>query len=53
MPDLFAGIARYHLLGFVWFDIAQHHGLFNQDWQLKSPAAIAAFRAGVRSLRGH
>src|SRR5690348_4784908 len=33
MPDLFAGIRRYHLLGLVWFDVAQHAGTVHQDWR--------------------
>jgi len=51
MPGLFAGIKRNRLLGLVWFDMAQHSGLYHQDWRLEgNPAAIAAFRAGLRSL---
>jgi len=55
LPTLFAGIRREHLLGLVWFDVAQHKGLYHQDWRLEGhPAAIAAFRKGVRSvLAGH
>jgi mannan endo-1,4-beta-mannosidase len=53
IPDLFSGIRKYHLLGLVWFDAAQHGGLSKQDWRLEGhPAGIAAFRAGVRSLGG-
>ena len=52
IPGLFAGIRRNHLLGLIYFDVAQHHGLYHQDWRLdNNPAAVAAFRAGVRSLR--
>lgn len=51
IPGLFAGIRREHLLGLIWFDVNQHQGLYHQDWRLEQPAAIAAFRAGVRSLR--
>jgi mannan endo-1,4-beta-mannosidase len=52
IPGLFAGIRRNRLLGLIYFDVAQHHGLYHQDWRLDgNPAAVAAFRAGVRSLR--
>ena len=51
LPNLFAGIQKYHLLGLVWFDVSQHNGIFHQEWQLEGhPAAIAAFRKGVRDL---
>ena len=45
IADLFAGIRLYGLLGFVWFD-----SVHNEDWRLNSPAAIAAFRRGARTL---
>lgn len=51
IPDLFAGIRRYHLLGLVWYDVAQHAGLYHQDWQLEGhPAAAAAFRRGAAAM---
>jgi Glycosyl hydrolase family 26 len=50
LPGLFAGIRRDRLLGLIWFDVAQNQGLYHQDWRLNGPAAIAAFRAGVRTL---
>jgi mannan endo-1,4-beta-mannosidase len=44
IPDLFAGIHTYGLLGFVWFDdIASH------DYRINGPAAIAAFRQGAKT----
>jgi mannan endo-1,4-beta-mannosidase len=53
ITDLFAGIARYHLLGAVWFDKAQHLLPYHQDWRLEGhPAAIAAFRKGVQDMEG-
>jgi Glycosyl hydrolase family 26 len=53
IPGLFAGIRSDHLLGLIYFDVAQHHGLYHQDWRLDdNPAAVAAFQAGVRSLAG-
>jgi len=49
ISDLFAGMRRYTTLGLVWFDIAQHQGIYHQDWRIEdSPAAEAAFRRGVR-----
>jgi mannan endo-1,4-beta-mannosidase len=42
VADLFAGIHRYGLLGFVWFDADKH-----RNWRLRSPA-FAAFRRGAR-----
>jgi mannan endo-1,4-beta-mannosidase len=48
IPDMFAGIARDHLLGLVWFDEAQHDGPSRQDWRLEdNPAAVALFRQAV------
>jgi hypothetical protein len=50
IPGLFAGSIRQHLLGLVWFDMAQRHGIYHQDWRLEGhPAAIAAFRRGLAS----
>lgn len=50
IPGLFAGLRRDRLLGLIWFDVAQHQGLYHQNWRLSGPTAVAAFRAGVRSL---
>jgi Glycosyl hydrolase family 26 len=50
--DLFAGVLQYHLLGLVWFDIAQHDPPFHQDWQLEGrPAVLAAFRTAAEHFR--
>jgi len=46
IADLFAGVRKYSLLGFVWFDEANSQ---NQDFALTGPAAIAAFRRGAKS----
>ena len=47
--DLFHGMADYDTLGVVWFDIAQHDGLYHQDWRIEdNQAAEYAFRLGVR-----
>jgi mannan endo-1,4-beta-mannosidase len=45
IADLFAGIRAYGLLGFVWFDV---NG--SKDWDLSTPAAIAAFRRGADAI---
>ena len=46
--DLLRGVARYRTLGLVWFDNAQHYGVYHQDWRLEDhPAARAAFRRAV------
>lgn len=52
IPGLFAGSIRRHLLGLVWFDMAQHRGIYHQDWRLEGhPAAIAAFRRRLASWK--
>ncbi len=51
IPNLFTGVQQSRLLGFVWFDVAQHQGLYKQDWRLEGhKAASAAFRRGVQTL---
>ncbi len=45
IADLFAGIHAYGLLGFVWFDANSV-----KDWNISTPAAIAAFRRGVNAI---
>lgn len=49
VSGLFAGIKAYHLLGFVWFDQAQHMPPYHLDWHLANdPKALAAFRMAAR-----
>jgi hypothetical protein len=49
--NLFAGMRQYQTLGLVWFDIAQHDGLYHQDWRIEnSRQAQAAFRRGASTL---
>jgi len=51
ISGLFAGIRENHLLGLLWFDVAQHGGFYHQDWRLEGhPAAMAAFRRGLASM---
>jgi mannan endo-1,4-beta-mannosidase len=48
--DLFRGMSAYRTLGLVWFDIAQHAGIYHQDWRIEgSAAAVRAFRQGIRA----
>jgi Glycosyl hydrolase family 26 len=48
--DLFRGMASYQTLGLVWFDIAQHDGIYHQDWRIEDNlAAERSFRLGVRA----
>jgi mannan endo-1,4-beta-mannosidase len=50
IAGLFAGARADHLAGLVWFDQAQHDGLYHQDWRLEdSPARLAAFRNVVNT----
>ncbi len=50
IPILLAGIARWKLLGLVWYDVAQHNGLYHQDWRIEgNHAATRAFIGAVRS----
>jgi hypothetical protein len=50
---LFAGVRAERLAGVVWFDVAQHAGLYHQDWRLEDdPAALAAFTAAVALYLG-
>jgi Glycosyl hydrolase family 26 len=44
IPDLFAGVHRYGLLGLIWFD-----DVTSYDYRITSPAAIAAFRRAVKA----
>jgi hypothetical protein len=49
--DLFAGMRKYGTLGLIWFDIAQHSGIYHQDWRIEDSAvAAAAFRRGASLL---
>jgi Glycosyl hydrolase family 26 len=51
IKGLFAGMRQYQTLGLVWFDIAQHQGIYHQDWRIEdSRSAARAFRLGASSL---
>jgi mannan endo-1,4-beta-mannosidase len=50
---LFAGVQAEHLAGVVWFDEAQHAGLYHQNWRLEDdPSALATFAAAAARLSG-
>jgi mannan endo-1,4-beta-mannosidase len=50
---LFAGLRRLRLLGLIWFNHAQHHPPFHQDWNLQNrPPALAAFRQAATKYAG-
>lgn len=50
---LFAGVSEQGLAGVVWFDEAQHAGLYHQDWRLEDdPSALAGFTAAVAAHLG-
>src|SRR5689334_7766971 len=51
IPDLFAGMRHYGTLGLVWFDIAQHSGVYHQDWHIEdNQSAGTAFRRSASTL---
>ena len=48
ITSLFAGASAARLAGAVWFDEAQHAGIYHQDWRLEDdPSACTAFTAAV------
>ena len=53
IDTLFAGVRAERLAGVVWFDQAQHAGLYHQDWRLEDdPSALAAFTAAIATYLG-
>jgi Glycosyl hydrolase family 26 len=54
IPDLFAGIRRYHLIGLLWFNQKQQGSLYHQDWRLgPSKAGVAAFQQGLAQIKAN
>jgi ketosteroid isomerase-like protein len=50
---LFAGVRAERLAGVVWFDEAQHAGIYHQDWRLEDdPDALAAFTTAAATYLG-
>jgi hypothetical protein len=53
IDGLFAGVSENGLAGVVWFDEAQHAGVYHQDWRLEDdPSALAAFTAAASTYLG-
>jgi hypothetical protein len=53
IEDLFSGANNAGLIGLLWFDEAQHGGLYREDWRLEGNAgALAAFKASARQWEG-
>ena len=53
IDGLFAGVRSERLAGVVWFDAAQHAGIYHQDWRLEDDAsACAAFTTAVATYLG-
>jgi hypothetical protein len=49
IEDLFKGMSSDGTLGLVWFDAAQHDGIYHQDWRIEdNPTAEVSFRLGIR-----
>lgn len=45
ITSLFDGARRDHVVGLVWFDKAQHAGIYHQNWRLEDDsAALGAFK---------
>jgi hypothetical protein len=56
MAKLVAGTAKYHTLGFVWFDVDKSHtdvsARNKYDWRMEtSPGALATFRRADAAAR--
>lgn len=50
---LAAGVRAHHLAGLVWFDEAQHAGIYHQNWRLEDDAdACRAFTTAVAEHLG-
>jgi len=48
IESLLAGVRADHLAGVVWFDEAQHAGIYHQNWRLEDdPNALGAFSRAV------
>jgi hypothetical protein len=47
---LLTGAASNHIFGIIWFDVAQHNGLYHQNWHIEAdPNAVDAFKNAVAS----
>jgi hypothetical protein len=51
IANLFEGMRLYQTIGLVWFDIAQHQGVYHQNWHIEdSQPAVATFRKDASAL---
>ena len=51
ITNLFNGVAKYRMLGLVWFDYKNDNGVDQQDWQIEGNSpAVNAFSLGVDNL---
>jgi len=49
IPELFSGVEKDHLLGFLWFDELQSGSPYKQDWRLEAGSpGVSVFRREVR-----
>lgn len=49
IPDLFNGIRKYGMLGFIWYDKARRGSIYKQNWRLEGHhSAEVAFRSAQR-----
>jgi cellulose synthase (UDP-forming) len=54
IKGLLAGVKAAHMLGFVWFDVAQHDGIYHQNWHLQDdPAALTEFKIALARYLGN
>ncbi len=53
IAGLLAGVSAARLAGLVWFDEAQHSGVYHQNWRLEDDSsALEAFTEAVRTYIG-
>lgn len=53
IDGLFSGARAERLAGVVWFDAAQHAGIYHQDWRLEDDGdALAAFSTAAAAYLG-
>jgi hypothetical protein len=51
LKQIIAGVSRYGLAGFIWFDVRQHGGVRYQNWQLEGqPTVLARYVRAVDKL---
>jgi len=50
--QLFAGARRDHIIGVIWFNRAQSGSTNHQDWRLRTPDVLDAFRKAAATYQG-